>query len=410
MKADTRVRRRISSTPTRTPKTSMLTKIVTPEGEVVALLRSTLDALSAHIAVLDHTGAIVAVNQAWRSFARAAGFVRQDDGLGINYLSVCERSAQSSPEAAQTAEALREIIGGQRSEFRMEYPCETPEGLRWFQLRVTRPQPVQTSHIVVAHEDITEVKRAQEALARLSSRLIQVQDEERRAIARELHDTTAQNLLAITLNATRLREPLGGGGESARRILAETLGLAEQCLQEVRTLSYLLHPPLLDEMGLASALRWFAEGFSRRSGIDVEVRVIEENVAMLPREIATTLFRVAQEALSNVHRHSESPSASIALHRTEQAIRLDVIDRGQGLRGQIEPNTGAQAVGVGISGMRVRVEQLDGRLDIQSSPSGTCVTATVPIPLSSAEAIQSRVPQHACADTPLIQERAEWDE
>lgn len=390
MKADTRVRRRISSTPTRTPKTSMLTKIVTPEGEVVALLRSTLDALSAHIAVLDHTGAIVAVNQAWRSFARAAGFVHQDDGLGINYLSVCERSAQSSPEAAQTAEALREIIGGRRSEFRMEYPCETPEGLRWFQLRVTRPQPVQTSHIVVAHEDITEVKRAQEALARLSSRLIQVQDEERRAIARELHDTTAQNLLAITLNATRLREPLGGG-ESARRLLAETLGLSEQCLQEVRTLSYLLHPPLLDEMGLASALRWFAEGFSRRSGIDVEVRVIEENVAMLPREIATTLFRVAQEALSNVHRHSESPSACIALHRTEQAIRLDVIDRGQGLPGHIEPNTGAQAVGVGISGMRVRVEQLDGRLDIQSSPSGTCVTATVPIPLSSA----------ACADTPL---------
>lgn len=122
---------------------------------------------------------------------------------------------------------------------------------------------------------------------------------------------------------------------------------------------------------------------------------------MLPREIATTLFRVAQEALSNVHRHSKSPSACIALHRTEQAIRLDVIDRGQGLPGHIEPNTGAQAVGVGISGMRVRVEQLDGRLDIQSSPSGTCVTATVPIPLSSAEAIQSRVPQHACADTPL---------
>src|SRR5512144_2270074 len=400
MKADTRVRRRISSTPTRTPKTSMLTKIVTPEGEVVALLRSTLDALSAHIAVLDHTGAIVAVNQAWRSFARAAGFVRQDDGLGINYLSVCERSAQSSPEAAQTAEALREIIGGQRSEFRMEYPCETPEGLRWFQLRVTRPQPVQTSHIVVAHEDITEVKRAQEALARLSSRLIQVQDEERRAIARELHDTTAQNLLAITLNATRLRERLSGASESARRILAETLGLAEQCLQEVRTLSYLLHPPLLDEVGLASALQWFAEGFSERSGIDVEVRV-EENVATLPREIATTLFRVAQEALSNVHRHSESPLARIALHRTEQAIRLDVIDGGRGLRGQIEPSTGAQAVGVGICGMRVRLEQLGGRLDIQSSPSGTCVTATVPIPSSSAEAIQSSVPHHSCADTPL---------
>ena len=400
MKPDTRGRRRISDTPRRTPETSILTKIVVAEGEVVALLRSTLDALSAHIAVLDQTGTIVAVNQAWQSFARAAGFFGHDHGLGMNYLSVCERSARASADAAQTAEALREIIAGRRSEFRMEYPCESPEGPRWFQLRVTRPQGVQTALIVVAHEDITEVKRAQEALVRLSSRLIQVQDDERRAIARELHDTTAQNLLAITLNATRLREPLGGAGESARRILAETLGLAEQCLQEVRTLSYLLHPPLLDEMGLASALRWFAKGFSERSGIDVELRVIEENVATLPREIATTLFRVAQEALSNVNRHSKSPSASIVLQRTEQDIRLDVIDRGRGMRGQIESSTGAQAVGVGISGMQVRLGQLGGRLDIQSTPSGTRVTATVPIP-SSAEAIVSGVPPDPWADTPL---------
>lgn len=158
-------------------------------------------------------------------------------------------------------------------------------------------------------------------------------------------------------------------------------------------------------MGLPSALRWFAEDFSERSGIDVDVRVIEDNnednIAPLPREIATTLFRVAQEALSNVHRHSESPSARIALHHTEQAVRLDVIDCGRGLRGQIERSTGAQAVGVGISGMRVRLEQLGGRLDIQSSPSGTCVTATVPMPSSSAEVTQSNVPQHLCADTPL---------
>src|SRR5512134_316369 len=119
----------------------MLSKIVAPEAEMVALLRWTLDALSAHIAVLDHTGTIVAVNQAWRSFARAAGFVDHCDGLGMNYLSVCERSGRTSVDAAQTGEALRDIIAGRRSEFRLEYPCESPEGLRWFQLRVTRPQP-----------------------------------------------------------------------------------------------------------------------------------------------------------------------------------------------------------------------------------------------------------------------------
>lgn len=389
MKRNATMRRR-SGVPAGAPrKTATRAQAVEPKGEVEALLRSTLDALSAHIAVLDRTGTIVAVNQAWRSFARATGFTDPEGGVGMNYLLVCERAAGQSPDAAQTAEALRDIIGGRRSEFRMEYPCESPDGPRWFQLRVTRPGPGRRPRIVVAHEDITEVKRAQEALVRLSARLIQVQDEERRAIARELHDTTAQNLLAITLNATRLREPLSGAGEPARRILAETMGLAEQCLQEVRTLSYLLHPPLLDEMGLASALRWFAKGFSERSGIDVEVQVVEHKGAALPREIATTLFRVAQEALSNVHRHSGSASAVIHLRRNDRVIRLDVLDCGRGLSGQIASSTGPPALGVGVSGMRVRLEQLGGRLDIRSGPSGTRVTATLPICGGGTEAAQS---------------------
>lgn len=343
-----------------------------------ALLRSTLDALSAHIAVLDSGGTIVAVNEAWKSFAGAADL--SASGVGMNYLSVCERSANSSPDAAQTAQALRDIIAGRRAEYRMEYPCESPDGLRWFQLRVTRPSTTHSSRIVVAHEDITEVKRAQQELARLSSRLMQVQDEERRALARELHDTTAQNLLAIGLNAARLREPIAAAGEKALRVLAETLDLSEQCLQQVRTLSYLLHPPLLDEMGLASALRWFARGFTERSNIDVKVNLVEESGLPLPREIATALFRVAQEALSNVHRHSGSATALITLHRGEDVIRLDIADRGRGLKGPINAGGGVQAIGVGVAGMRVRLEQLGGRLEIESDASGTCVVATVPLP------------------------------
>ena len=345
-----------------------------------ALLRSTLDALSAHIAVLDSGGTIVAVNEAWKSFAGAAGV--SASGVGMNYLSVCERSANSSPDAAQTAQALRDIIAGRRAEYRMEYPCESPDGLRWFQLRVTRPSTARSSRIVVAHEDITEVKRTQQDLARLSSRLIQVQDEERRAIARELHDTTAQNLLAIVLNAARLREPIAVAGEPALRVLAETLDLSEQCLQQVRTLSYLLHPPLLDEMGLASALRWFARGFTERSNIDVKVNLVEDSGLPLPPEIATALFRVAQEALSNVHRHSGSATALITLRQHDDVIRLEVADRGRGLKGPIGGSEGVQAMGVGVSGMRVRLEQLGGRLEIESDVSGTCVVATVPVPIA----------------------------
>jgi PAS domain S-box-containing protein len=349
------------------------------------LLRSALDALSAHVAVLDADGTIVAVNEAWKRFAHSAGMTGSEGGVGMNYLSVCERSAGATPDAARTARALRDIIAGRRAEYRMDYPCEGPDGMRWFQLRVTRPSGARAPRIVVAHEDITEVKRAQQDLARLSSRLMQVQDEERRAIARELHDTTAQNLLAIGLNVARLRDPVAALGEPAQRALAETLDLSEQSLQQVRTLSYLLHPPLLDEMGLASALRWFARGFAERSGIDVAVHLVENGGPPLPREVATTLFRVAQEALSNVHRHSGSATARISLDRHDDGIRLEIADRGRGLQGPIDAGDGVQAMGVGISGMRVRLEQLGGRLDIESGASGTRVSATVPLPKAAAE-------------------------
>ena len=339
-----------------------------------ALLRSTLDALSAHVAVLDGTGTIVAVNSAWRLFAQTYGYVSEDDGVGTNYLEVCERAAAGSPEAAATAEALRDLIAGVHRDFRMEYPCHGPDGPRWFQLRITRPEKSDLLRIVIAHEDITEVKRTNEELARLTGRLMNLQDQERRSIARELHDTTAQNLLAVSLNVARMRERLRNGTPPTDRLLTETLDLVEQSLQEVRTLSYLLHPPLLDVAGLGSALRWLAKGFSERCGIAVEA-TIGEGTDELPQEAATALYRVAQECLANVHRHSGSAWARIALARAGDAVRLDVIDGGGGVRDSAPDAT----LGVGLSSMRFRLTQLHGRLQIESGPTGTTVTATVPM-------------------------------
>jgi PAS domain S-box-containing protein len=364
---------------TRAPQAHSLPTLIVPDVEAEALLRSTLDALSAHIAVLDEAGTIIAVNQAWRAFAHASGYADENHGVGMNYLAVCKAAAALSKDAARTAEALRHIMAGERSEFRMEYPCRSPQGPRWFQLRVTRPDQAQTRWIVIAHEDITEVKRTQEELAWLSGRLMHLQDEERRAIARELHDTTAQNLLAITLNTTRLQEGLRDLGEPARRTLTETLALAEQSLQEVRTLSYLLHPPLLDDIGLTAALSWLARGFSQRSGIQVDIS-IENSGEPLPRPTATALYRVAQEALSNVHRHSGSKRARLALYRTADMVQLDVADGGTGLKSQVTVGREeARQIGIGISGMRLRLEQLGGQLDIRSGRAGTHVSARVPI-------------------------------
>ncbi len=377
--AEHRRSRRRGSATTGGLQAHRLPTLIAPGVEAEALLRSTLDALSAHIAVLDEAGTILAVNQAWRLFAHASGYADENHGVGMNYLAVCERAAPLSQEAAKTAQALREIMAGVRSEFRMEYPCRSPQGPRWFQLRVTRPDQAPTRRIVIAHEDITEVKRTQQELARLSGRLMHLQDEERRAIARELHDTTAQNLLAITLNATRLHADLRRAGDPVHRILEETLDLAEQSLQEVRTLSYLLHPPLLDDVGLVAALSWLARGFSERSGIHVDIS-IDDGGEPLSRPIATALYRVAQEALSNVHRHSGSQRARLALSRTDDIVQLEIVDRGAGFKAPARASgEEAQLIGVGISGMRLRLEQLGGRLEIHSSPLGTRVSASVPV-------------------------------
>lgn len=152
-------------------------------------------------------------------------------------------------------------------------------------------------------------------------------------------------------------------------------------MRDIRTLSYLLHPPFLDEVGLTSALRWFAEGFGQRSGIPVEL-TLPDNFKRLPREMETTLFRIVQESLTNIHRHSGSPRAAIRLWSTEDAVTLEIEDWGRGLKqirdGPNEPKP--HAFGVGIPGMRERIEQLGGTLTVESSETGTIVRASLKLP------------------------------
>jgi signal transduction histidine kinase len=234
--------------------------------------------------------------------------------------------------------------------------------------------------MIVTCEDITTTKQAQEELARLTDRALRLKDEERRFLARGLHDTTAQNLLAVTLNVTRLRKQLGAASPAVDSILDETLTLAEQSLQEVRTLSYLCHPPLLASVGLGPALLSLGEGFSERSGIKVDV-MIGDGVDGIRKESATALFHVAQECLANVYRHSGSPWARIDLQRAEGALRLEVTDGGCGLppRVMFEGPAVELRAGGGLSGIRARLEQLQGRLEIVSGPTGTRLAAVLPL-------------------------------
>jgi PAS domain S-box-containing protein len=227
--------------------------------------------------------------------------------------------------------------------------------------------------------DVTARKRVEQQLERLTQRLLTLQDSERRRLARELHDVTAQNLFAMSISLSRLQQPRMHQSEDALLVLAECGKLCEQALQEIRTLSYVPHPPMLDLTGLPGALRWYVAGFTKRSGINVEM-LSKDEIGRLPTDIETALFRVVQECLSNIRRHSGSNQATIRLERLGDRVVLQIRDYGRGMPDSIAVETdGNESLGVGIPGMRQRLHQLGGVLDIESTERGMVVTATVPI-------------------------------
>lgn len=227
-----------------------------------------------------------------------------------------------------------------------------------------------------------ELDAANQGLRELTARLMQLQDDERRRIARELHDSVGQTLAALSMNLTRVGADIERLGQTAKTI-ADSSVLVQEMNKEVRTISYLLHPPLLDEAGLVSALKWYIDGYSQRSGIEVELEV-PEDFGRLPRELETGIFRTVQECLTNIHRHSGSSTARICLTRSGGELRLQVQDHGTGLAAKtLEEVESAGTPGVGIRGMRERMRQLGGILEINSNGSGMIVEARLPIETSS---------------------------
>jgi PAS domain S-box-containing protein len=212
----------------------------------------------------------------------------------------------------------------------------------------------------------------------LAARQLQARDEERRRIARELHETTVQQLVALRLNLGALERSgtLTGASEMAQ--LHESITLAERSMNDLRTLSYVLHPPLLDEAGLEPALRWYVRGFAKRSGLDVQLELPEE-LGRLSREVETALFRMVQECLTNTLRHAGSPAAAVRVRGSGGRVVVEVEDWGRGM--DVRAGSGGlegAMTGVGLAGMRDRIRQLGGRLEIESAGRGTLVRATVP--------------------------------
>lgn len=219
-------------------------------------------------------------------------------------------------------------------------------------------------------------------LRELTARLLQLQDDERRRFARELHDSVGQTLAALSMNLAVVHNDIDQMMKTAST-LADSETLVQEMSKEIRTISHLLHPPLLDEAGLLSALRWYVEGFAQRSNVEV-VLDIDEDFGRLPLELETAIFRIVQECLTNIHRHSGSSAAKIRVARTTGEVRVEVADSGKGISKEKQQElTTSGAPGVGIAGMRERLRQLGGSLEIKSNDRGTLVVVRLPIAAAS---------------------------
>ncbi len=223
-----------------------------------------------------------------------------------------------------------------------------------------------------------KLQHSEQSLRELSGQLLRMQDEERRHLGRELHDSVGQYLAVVKMGLDSLKSDAGPNGKEADQQLMECAHLVDQAIKEVRTISYLLYPPMLEEMGLQTAIPWYLEGFAKRSGVQTTLE-IPLNFGRLPRDVELAIFRVLQESLTNVHRHSGSPTAQVRLLLQDGAICLEVKDQGKGIpAGILEFTQGVLGtLGVGLRGMNERMRQLGGKLELSSTEEGTTVRATV---------------------------------
>jgi PAS domain S-box-containing protein len=286
-----------------------------------------------------------------------------------------------------------------RRPFEMEYRMRHRIGqYRWiFDRGVPRYKPDGTFEgYVGACLDIHDRKEAAEKtrIVEDSLRLIRVQDEERRSIAREFHDSAGQTLTVLSLNLAQLVEKAQMIAPGLARDAKEIEEVVQQLQREIRTTSYLLHPPLLDEAGLKAALRWYVQGVSERGGMAIELD-IPENFGRLPAEMELAVFRILQECLTNIHRHAESKTAFIRVDRDSAKVSIEVRDEGKGISPERLAEIRSRGSGVGLAGIRERLRRFHGEMKIESNGTGTTVFATIPIPnealLADFEPLQAAV-------------------
>ncbi len=330
------------------------------------LLQAALDSLSAHIAVLDTRGIIVAVNRQWAKFGRQNGLDLTKDGIGTDYVAALPQTHDMTHLRKQ----LTDVLIGKDRGFRHSYWCDAPDGARYYEMQVRRYGRGAWRRVLVAHEDVTELKQAEDTLKELAGELERAREDERRRLAKELHDTTCQDLLAASLTAQRLKGRLVDDADAheAMEELKQSLGRA---MRDLRTLSYLLHTPT-SSASIADAARALTVGFGERAGL--QVRFASDYSGGCGERTERALLSALREALTNIYRHSGSNAARVELSSKDKTLELAISDRGQWREG---------SEGVGLASMRERLAEVGGTVMLHRTRRGTRLSAQVPLTASS---------------------------
>ena len=339
-------------------------------GEMVALLWSS-----------GQRQAALQLEQLWNDLGRTRPFMlhcaypleafRAEDDANF-FLNLCREHSSVVPDDSYTAlnsdqERLCNIAQLQQKAHALELVRAQRESLEKANLDLVAQANAR-------HEQMGKLSDAEQALRSLSQRLLRVQDEERRRLGTQLHDSVGQYLAVLKMGLDILRSDNAPSGPVATQLLTECSQLLDKSIRELRSLSYLLYPPMMDETGLQTSFSWYVDGFSSNTGIRIKLDIMPE-LPRLPSEIELTLFRVLQESLTNVHRHSGSSDARVRLRVEDRTVRLEVSDSGKGLPGAIQ----AGQLGVGLRAMEERLRQLGGHLQLSSNSGGAVLTAAIPL-------------------------------
>ena len=341
-------------------------------------LQSIVEACAANVAVLDESGNMLYVSKPWRLSAEKQCLPVGRHPLDLNYLERWDRpNAAPSAHASALAVDIQEILDGGTREFHNEYWCPTLTGARWFVVHATRlelPGPTSVFRVLVNSEDTTRTRQAEEALRDLGGRLITAQEEERSRVARELHDDLNQRMALLSIELEQLSQRIPADGDNIRQSIQSVWARAQEISSEIHRVSYQLHPSKLDHLGLVAAVKSLCSELGAHHEIKIAFR--EKGChGLLPREVTLCLFRIVQESLRNVIKHSGAPEATVALAGSENVVHLSVSDTGHGF----DAGSPKAKSGLGLISMRERLRLVDGVISIHSTTGGTKIEVSVPI-------------------------------